>query len=136
MNFVICIVIVQEWIINLVIYIHIWTLLYVYYLDEEDEPMKTIQAPAEESDDDEEDDDDSGKNLFVLAWFWLSFFLPTWPKELFHCQTLNPSSQSSIDLDVPRMILYNFEYFLINYRPMDWAAKKTKRCLTPLSKIF
>jgi hypothetical protein len=42
-------------------------LLYVYYLDEEDEPMKTIQAPAEESDDDEEDDDDSGKNLFVLA---------------------------------------------------------------------
>lgn len=93
----------QEQIINLVIYIHIWTLLYVYYLDEEDEPMKTVQAPAEESDD---DDDDSGKNLFVLAWFQL-LFLPTWPKELFHCHTLNLSSQSSIDLDVPMMVLYN-----------------------------
>lgn len=95
----------QEQIINLVIYIHIWTLLYVYYLDEEDEPMKTVQAPAEESDDDD-DDDDSGKNLFVLAWFQL-LFLPTWPKELFHCHTLNLSSQSSIDLDVPMMVLYN-----------------------------
>ena len=66
----------QERIINLVIYIHIWTLLYVYYLDEEDEPMETVQAPAEESDD--EEDDDSGKNLFVLAWFRLSFFFFTY----------------------------------------------------------